>query len=126
MIYFANPATSHGRNHGKVRRSKTGLVGSWEAATFDVTDETYAYSVRTRTFEARWFGDSFARLIVRACWCGWPVPDGHGGGGQARAAVGGARGYRLLPHPPRLLRAAEAVVLCTSIKANEQNPLIHS
>ena len=48
MIYFANPATSHGRNHGKVRRSKTGLVGSWEAATFDVTDETYAYSVRTR------------------------------------------------------------------------------
>ena len=50
MIYFANPATSHGRNHGKVRRSKTGLVGSWEAATFDVTDETYAYSVRTRTF----------------------------------------------------------------------------
>ena len=70
MIYFANPATSHGRSHGKVRRSKTGLVGDWEAATFDVTDESYAYSVRTRTIAARWFGDSFC-ASDRARVPGW-------------------------------------------------------
>ena len=47
MIYFANPATTHGRTHGKVRRSKTGLVGSWETATFDVTDAGFGYSCLT-------------------------------------------------------------------------------
>jgi hypothetical protein len=46
-IYFANPAVSHGRTHGKVRRSPTGLVGSWAESTFDVTDEAFGYSCLT-------------------------------------------------------------------------------
>ena len=45
-IYFANPAVTHGRTHGKVRRSKTGLVGSWEAA-INVTDGSFGYSCLT-------------------------------------------------------------------------------
>ena len=46
MIYFANPAMRTGRTHGVVRRSKTGLPGSWEAA-LTVTDGQYGYSCLT-------------------------------------------------------------------------------
>lgn len=51
MIYFANPAVSHGRTHGKVRRSPTGLVGSWETSTFDITDAGFGYSCLTDVAE---------------------------------------------------------------------------
>jgi sialidase-1 len=51
QIYFANPAVSHGRTHGKVRRSQTGLVGSWATSSFDVTDEGYGYSCLTDVAE---------------------------------------------------------------------------
>ena len=50
-IYFANPAVSHGRTHGKVRRSQTGLVGSWAPSSFDVTDEAFGYSCLTDVAE---------------------------------------------------------------------------
>ena len=45
-IYFANPATSSGRTHGKVRRSPTGLPGSW-TSSLDVTEGKFAYSCLT-------------------------------------------------------------------------------
>jgi sialidase-1 len=50
-IYFANPAAHHGRTHGKVRRSETGLVGSWGESSFDVTDGGFGYSCLTDVAE---------------------------------------------------------------------------
>ena len=44
MVYFANPAMHRGRSHGVVRRSKTGLPGSWDEAVLTVTDGAYGYS----------------------------------------------------------------------------------
>jgi len=46
QIYFANRATTNSRAVGKVRRSPTGLPGSWEA-TLNVTDGSFAYSCLT-------------------------------------------------------------------------------
>ena len=45
-VYFANPATTSGRTHGKVRRSPTGLPGSW-TGSLDVTEGKFGYSCLT-------------------------------------------------------------------------------
>ena len=48
---FCQPSGVYGRTHGKVRRSKTGLVGSWATSTFNVTDEGFGYSCLTDVAE---------------------------------------------------------------------------
>jgi hypothetical protein len=44
-IYFANPASSSSRTHGRVKRSADGIV--WQEKEFVVTDGAFGYSCLT-------------------------------------------------------------------------------